>query len=57
VERRRPGEPPEPKCNHISARSMEIYRRLDVGTKLRNVGLAQDYPNDVSYQFGGCDRT
>lgn len=50
VERRRPGEPPEPKCNHISARSMEVYRRLGVATKLRNVGLPEDYPNDVSYR-------
>jgi 2-polyprenyl-6-methoxyphenol hydroxylase-like FAD-dependent oxidoreductase len=50
VERRHAGEPPEPKCNHISARSMEVYRRLGVATKLRNVGLPEDYPNDVSYR-------
>jgi 2-polyprenyl-6-methoxyphenol hydroxylase-like FAD-dependent oxidoreductase len=50
VERRQPGEPPEPKCNHISARSMEVYRRLGVATRLRNVGLPEDYPNDISYR-------
>lgn len=50
VERRRPGEPPEPKCNHVSARSMEIYRRLGIAAKLRNVGLPEDYPNDISYR-------
>jgi 2-polyprenyl-6-methoxyphenol hydroxylase-like FAD-dependent oxidoreductase len=50
VERRYPGEPPEPKCNHISARSMETYRRLGVATKLRNAGLPEDYPNDVCYR-------
>jgi 2-polyprenyl-6-methoxyphenol hydroxylase-like FAD-dependent oxidoreductase len=50
VERRRAGEAPEPKCNHVSARSMEIYRRLGVAAKLRNVGLPEDYPNDVSYR-------
>jgi len=50
VERRRPGESPEPKCNHVSARSMEIYRRLGIAAKLRNVGLPEDYPNDVSYR-------
>ena len=44
------GEAPEPKCNHISARSMEIFRRLGVATKLRNIGLPEDYPNDVSYR-------
>lgn len=50
VERRRPGELPEPRCNHVSARSMEIYRRLGIATKLRNVGLPEDYPNDISYR-------
>ena len=50
VERRQPGEPPEPKCNHVSARSMEIYRRLGIAAKLRNVGLPEDYPNDISYR-------
>jgi len=50
VERRHAGEPPEPKCNHIAARSMEIYRRLGIATKLRNVGLPEDYPNDVCYR-------
>jgi 2-polyprenyl-6-methoxyphenol hydroxylase-like FAD-dependent oxidoreductase len=50
VERRHAGEPPEPKCNHVSARSMEIYRRLGVAAKLRNEGLPEDYPNDVSYR-------
>jgi 2-polyprenyl-6-methoxyphenol hydroxylase-like FAD-dependent oxidoreductase len=50
VERRHPGEPPEPKCNHVSARSMEIYRRLGISAKIRSVGLPEDYPNDVSYR-------
>ena len=50
IERRHAGEPPEPKCNHVSARSMEIYRRLGIANSLRNVGLPADYPNDVSYR-------
>jgi len=29
VEVRRTGEPPNVKCNQVSARSMEIFRRLD----------------------------
>jgi hypothetical protein len=41
------GEPPSVKCNQISARSMEIFRRLGVAGKLRAVGLPADYPNDV----------
>jgi len=30
AELRRRGEPPSVKCNHVSARSMEIFRRLGV---------------------------
>jgi len=47
AELRRAGEPPSIKCNLISARSMEIFRRLGVAKKLREVGLPADYPNDV----------
>lgn len=50
IEPRGRAEPPPPKCNHISARSMEIYRRLGVAGKLRNAGLPADYPNDISYR-------
>lgn len=50
VEARYRGEPPSVKCNHISARSMEIFRRLGVANKIRNVGLPSDYPNDVAYR-------
>ena len=50
VERRGRGEPPPPKCNHTSARSMEIFRRLGVAQKLRDSGLPADYPNDVVYR-------
>ena len=50
VERRPAGEPPSVKCNHVSARSMEIFRRLKVSQDLRNAGLPDDYPNDVSYR-------
>ncbi|MEH2527039.1 MULTISPECIES: FAD-dependent oxidoreductase [unclassified Bradyrhizobium] len=50
IERRPAGEPPSVKCNHVSARSMEIFRRLKVAQDLRNAGLPEDYPNDVSYR-------
>ena len=30
AEIRRAGEPPNVKCNHVSARSMEVFRRLDI---------------------------
>ncbi len=44
------GEPPNVKCNHVSARSMEIFRRLGVAAALRSAGLPEDYPNDISYR-------
>jgi 2-polyprenyl-6-methoxyphenol hydroxylase-like FAD-dependent oxidoreductase len=47
VELRRAGASPSVKCNQISARSMEIFRRLGIAKKLRNAGLPADYPNDV----------
>lgn len=50
AELRYAGEPPNVKCNHVSARSMEVFRRLGVAQKLRNTGLPEDYPNDVVYR-------
>jgi 2-polyprenyl-6-methoxyphenol hydroxylase-like FAD-dependent oxidoreductase len=45
---RRAGEPPSVKCNSISARSMETFRRLGLAARLRAAGLPPDYPNDVA---------
>ncbi|RYZ13120.1 MAG: monooxygenase [Comamonadaceae bacterium] len=50
AEIRHRGEAPNVKCNHVSARSMEIFRRLGVAAKLRGTGLPADYPNDVAYR-------
>ncbi len=50
VELRHRGEPPNVKCNHVAARSMEIFRRLGVADALRNTGLPADYANDISYR-------
>lgn len=47
AETRYPHEPPSVKCNQISARSMEIFRRLGLADRLRDAGLPADYPNDV----------
>src|SRR4029450_14122277 len=49
-ETRSAGEPPSVKSNHVSARSMEIFRRLGLAHKLRNTGLPAAYPNDCSYR-------
>lgn len=50
AEIRHRGEAPPVKCNHVSARSMEIFRRLGVAQALRDAGLPADYPNDVAYR-------
>src|SRR6202166_3996889 len=59
VETRAPGAPPEPKCNHVAARSMEIFRRLGDAEKVRDAGLPADYPHDISYRttFTGQELT
>jgi 2-polyprenyl-6-methoxyphenol hydroxylase-like FAD-dependent oxidoreductase len=50
VEVRKFAEPPNVKCNHVSARSMEHFRRLGVAATLRNAGLPAIYPNDVVFR-------
>jgi 2-polyprenyl-6-methoxyphenol hydroxylase-like FAD-dependent oxidoreductase len=59
VETRARAAPPEPKCNHVAARTMEIFRRLGVAGKVRNAGLPADYPHDISYRttFTGQELT
>ena len=47
AERRPAGAPPNVKCSQISARSMEVFRRLGVAAQLRQTGLPADYANDV----------
>src|SRR5438105_1926871 len=59
VEARSAGQPPEPKCNHVAARTMEIFRRLGLAEKVRDAGLPADYPHDISYRtsFTGAELT
>src|SRR3954451_4855456 len=59
VETRARAEAPEPKCNHVAARTMEIFRRLGIAGKVRNAGLPADYPHDISYRttFTGSELT
>jgi 2-polyprenyl-6-methoxyphenol hydroxylase-like FAD-dependent oxidoreductase len=44
------GEPPNVKCNHVSARSMEVFRRLGIVRRVRDAGLPADFPNDCAYR-------
>ena len=50
VETRAAVEPPSARCNHVSARTMEIFRRLGLAGAVRNAGLPADYPNDVAFK-------
>lgn len=50
VETRRYAEPPNVKCNHVAARTMEQFRRLGVANQVRDAGLPADYPNDVVFR-------
>ena len=50
VEMRSAGEPPKVSCNHVSARTMETFRRLGIASVVRNAGLPADYPNDVAFR-------
>ena len=54
VETRGFAEPPSVKCNHVSARTMERFRRLGVAERLRDAGLPADHPNDVAFRTSLC---
>ncbi|MBV9628070.1 MAG: FAD-dependent monooxygenase, partial [Xanthobacteraceae bacterium] len=49
AELRPAGEPPRVRSNHVSARSMEIFRRLGLAQTIRKAGLPDQYPHDVSF--------
>lgn len=51
---RRYAEPPNVKCNHVAARTMEVFRRLGVAQKVRDAGLPPDHPNDVVFRTTAC---
>ena len=50
LEQRRRDEPPSVKCNHVAARSMEVFRRLGAVQAVRDAGLPHDFPNDISFR-------
>lgn len=50
VETRARNEAPSPKCNHVSARSMEIFRALGLADSVRKLGLPEDYQHSISYR-------
>ena len=50
AELRDAAEPPSVKCNHVSSRTMEVFRRLGFVRAVREAGLPGDYPNDVVFR-------
>jgi 2-polyprenyl-6-methoxyphenol hydroxylase-like FAD-dependent oxidoreductase len=50
AETRASDELPSVKCNHVAARTMEIFRRLGLVRAVREAGLPANYPNDVSFR-------
>ncbi|MFA7637730.1 MAG: FAD-dependent monooxygenase [Parvibaculum sp.] len=49
IEMRPEDAPAHPKCNTVSARSMEIFRRFGIAGEIRKMGLPADHPCDVVY--------
>ena len=43
-------EAPSVKCNHVSARTMEGFRRLGFADKVRTAGLPADHPHDIAFR-------
>ena len=50
AEQRHRHEPPSVKCNHVAARTMEIFRRLGVAQRVRDAGLPHDHANDIAFR-------
>jgi 2-polyprenyl-6-methoxyphenol hydroxylase-like FAD-dependent oxidoreductase len=56
AETRAAAEPPSVRCNHVSARTMETFRRLGVVRAVRDAGLPPHYPNDVAFRTTATGR-
>ena len=56
AETRAGAEPPSVRCNHVSARTMESFRRLGIVRAVRDAGLPPHYPNDVAFRTTATGR-
>lgn len=56
VERRAFKEPPNVKCNHVSSRTMEQFRRLGLAEAVRSEGLPPDYSNDIAFRISATGK-
>lgn len=43
-------DPPNVKCNHVSARTMEAFRRFGLADRVRAAGLPPEHPQDVAFR-------
>ncbi len=50
VDERLAPDPLTVRCNHISSRSMEIFRKLGFADEVRAAGFHDDFPHDVSFR-------
>ena len=51
IERRATPDSLTVRCNHIAARSMEIFRRLGFAHEVRGAGFHDDFPHDVAIRL------
>jgi 2-polyprenyl-6-methoxyphenol hydroxylase-like FAD-dependent oxidoreductase len=50
AERNPPDHMPGVKCNHVAARTMEVFRRLGIVQQVRDTGLPADHANDIAFR-------
>jgi len=51
IDQRTSFDPLTVRCNHISSRSMEVFRRLGFSDRVRNGGFHERFPHDVSIRL------
>jgi 2-polyprenyl-6-methoxyphenol hydroxylase-like FAD-dependent oxidoreductase len=50
IERKPMNAPTTVRCNHVSSRSMEFFRKNGFAKAVRGVGMPADYAQDISYR-------
>ena len=50
VDTRHAREIPTVRCNHVSSRTMEAFRRMGIASRVRDAGLPDAYPNDIVFR-------
>ncbi len=50
AERNPPDQMRGVKCNHVAARTMEVFRRLGIAQQVRDTGLPADHANDIAFR-------